>query len=250
MQLAELVRYLDEYLDVQHVGDSPRALNGLQLENGGTVTRIAAAVDFSFASISQAAASGADLLLVHHGMFWGGAEPLTGHRYRRLADLIGNNIAVYSAHLPLDVHPEVGNNAVLARALGMRIEGSFGEEYGIRIGVWGQLDISRDDLVTRIAALLGFSPRVLPFGPTRVRRIGVLSGSGGSFIHQAEAAGLDTYLTGEGPHHAFFEAEERRLNVLFGGHYATETVGVKALAAHLSERFRLPWTFLDHPTGM
>ncbi|HUL49731.1 MAG TPA: Nif3-like dinuclear metal center hexameric protein [Gemmatimonadales bacterium] len=250
MHLADLVQYLDGYLRISSVPDSPRALNGLQLENAGTVTRVAAAVDFSQASISQAVGAGADLLLVHHGMFWGGSERLTAHRYHRLAGLIRHNVAVYSAHLPLDVHPEVGNNAVLARALGIRVAGSFGEEYGIVIGLWGELDTSRDDLAARITSVLGATPRVLPFGPARVRRVGVLTGSGGSFIAQAEAAGLDTYLTGEGAHHTFFEAEERRLNVLFGGHYATETVGVKALAAHVSEKFHLPWTFLDHPTGM
>ncbi|HUK21636.1 MAG TPA: Nif3-like dinuclear metal center hexameric protein [Gemmatimonadales bacterium] len=250
MHLRDLVRYLDEYLNVANVPDSTRAFNGLQLENTGSVTRLAAAVDFSQASIAQAVDAGADLLLVHHGMFWGGSERHTGHRYHRLASLIKHNVAVYSAHLPLDVHPVVGNNAVLARALGIRVAGPFGEECGIAIGLWGELDMSRDDLVARVGSVLGCSPRVLPFGPARVRRVGVLTGSGGSFIPQAETAGLDTYLTGEGPHHTFFEAEERRLNVLFGGHYATETVGVKALAAHLSEKFQLPWTFLDHPTGM
>src|SRR6266545_1154649 len=214
MDLARLVAYLDDYLRVREVPDAPEALNGLQVANGGEVTRVAAAVDLCEATVGMAAEQGADLLLVHHGLFWGGLKPLTGPGYRRAAGLIGKGIALYSAHLPLDLHPEVGNNPVLARRLGVTVRGEFGEEYGVRIGVWGELDAPR--------AALGQQP----------------------------AAGLDTYITGEGAHYTFFDAEELRLNVFYAGHYATETVGVQALAAHLEAKFGLSWTFLDHPTGL
>ena len=250
MHLPELVSYLDEYLRVRAVPDYPEALNGLQVENAGEVTRIAAAVDLCEATVQLAAAQGADLLLVHHGLFWGGLRPLVGPRQRRVAGLVRHNIAVYSAHLPLDRHPDVGNNAVLARALGVVVRGEFGRHEGVPIGVWGELSIERVALQQKIAAVLGPVPRLMPFGPAAARLVGVITGAGGSMIADAAAAGLDTYITGEGPHHTFFDAEELGLNVFYAGHYATETVGVKALAEHVSAAFRIPWVFLDHPTGL
>jgi len=167
-----------------------------------------------------------------------------------VAGLMQNNVALYSAHLPLDMHPEVGNNAVLARQLGVTLRGGFGMEYGVSIGVWGELDTSRAALQQQLAVALGAMPRVMAFGPERVRRVGIVTGGAGSMIGQARAAGLDTYITGEGAHHTFFDAEELGVNVFYGGHYATETVGIKALGEHLCAKFGLPWTFLDHPTGL
>src|SRR6266705_1604118 len=250
MNLAELVAYLDGYLRVAAVPDAPEALNGLQVENSGTVTRIAAAVDLCEATVRMAVERQADLMLVHHGLFWGGLKPLTGPAYRRVAGLLQHNIALYSAHLPLDLHPDVGNNAVLARQLGVSLRGEFGEEYGVRIGRWGEVDVSRHALERRLATLMGSAPRLMAFGPERVQRVGIVTGAAGSMIAQAAGAGLDTFVTGEGPHHTFFDAEELKVNVFYAGHYATETVGVKALAEHLHARFYLPCTFLDHPTGL
>lgn len=250
MRLAELVEYLDDYLRIRAVPDAPQAVNGLQVANAGEVTRIAAAVDVCEATVRMAAEQRADLLLVHHGLFWSGAAPLVGPAYRRVAGLIGHDIALYSAHLPLDLHPDVGNNVVLARRLGVSLRGEFGEEYGVRVGVWGELDGLRATLQERLASVLGAVPRLLPFGPEHVRRVGIVTGGGGSFIPQAAAAGLDTYITGEGAHHTFFLAEELALNVFYAGHYATETVGVKAVAEHLATKFGVAWTFLDHPTGL
>lgn len=248
--LAELVAYLDRYLEVATVTDSPEAMNGLQVENGGRVHRVAAAVDACEATIAMAAAERADLLLVHHGLFWGGLAPLTGPTYRRVARLVRADVAVYSSHLPLDRHPEVGNAPVLARQLGVAVRGDFGAYRGQTVGVWGELDVSRDELAQRIASVTGDAPRVLGFGPERARRVGIVTGAGGGEIRQAAAASLDTYLTGEGPHWSYFDAEELHLNVIYAGHYATETFGVKALAEHLSAKFGVPWVFLDHPTGL
>jgi dinuclear metal center YbgI/SA1388 family protein len=250
MDLTALVSYLDGYLRVAEVPDAPNAVNGLQVANAGTVSRVAAAVDLCEATVRLAAEQGADLLLVHHGLFWGGLQPLTGRMQRRVAGLITRDIALYSAHLPLDLHPEVGNNAVLARQLGVSLRGEFGEEYGVPIGRWGDVDMSREAFEGRLAGLTGSAPRRMAFGPERVRRVGVVTGAAGSMIAQAAAADLDTFVTGEGPHHTFFDAEELKLNVFYAGHYATETVGVKALAEHLHARFGLAWTFLDHPTGL
>jgi len=250
MDLTALVSYLDRYLRVAEVPDAPHAVNGLQVANAGTVSRVAAAVDLCEATVRLAAEQGANLLLVHHGLFWGGLQPLTGRAYRRVTGLVTRDIALYSAHLPLDLHPEVGNNAVLARQLGISLRGEFGEEYGLPIGQWGDVDMSRDAFERRLAGLTGSAPRRMAFGPERVRRVGVVTGAAGSMIAQAAAADLDTFVTGEGPHHTFFDAEELKLNVFYAGHYATETVGVKALAEHLHGRFDLPWSFLDHPTGL
>jgi dinuclear metal center YbgI/SA1388 family protein len=198
----------------------------------------------------MAVAQRADLLLVHHGLFWNGLAPITGPAFRRIAGLIRGDVAVYSSHLPLDRHPHVGNAPVLARLLGMTLAGDFGNYRGQTVGVWGELDLSRDEFARRVAHATGQAPRVLAVGPERVRRVGIVTGAGGGVIRQAADAALDTYLTGEGPHWSYFDAEELRINVLYAGHYATETMGVKALAEHVNAKFGLPWTFLDHPTGL
>jgi dinuclear metal center YbgI/SA1388 family protein len=246
----ELAAYLDEYLRIGEIGDAPNALNGLQVMNAGEVTRVAAAVDASQASIEAAAQAGADLLLVHHGLFWDGPGPLTGRRYRRIRRVLDAGMAVYSAHLPLDVHAEVGNAAVLARELGIRCTGQFGIWEGVTLGVSGELETDRDALADQLGELLGDGIRVLPGGPERIRTVGVITGGGGSMIADAVAAGLDAYVTGEGAHHTYFDAMENGINVYYAGHYATETWGVRALASHLEERFDLPWAFVDQPTGL
>jgi dinuclear metal center YbgI/SA1388 family protein len=266
--LAELVAYLDDYLRVRDVPDYPGAANGLQVENAGRVGRIVAAVDASQATIDGVVATlgadaglagdpggGSPLLLVHHGLFWDGVPSVTGRRFRRLRALLAHDIAVYGSHLPLDVHPEVGNNAVLARELGLEVQGTFGAHKGVSIGVWGTVPEAlapREALGRRLQAVLGLAepPRLIPGGPARVGRVGIVTGGAGTMVLEAQAAGLDTFVTGEGPHHTFFDAMEGGLNVFHAGHYATETVGVRALAAHLAERFGLPHAFHDHPTGM
>lgn len=250
MRLDDLSAYLDEYLRVHDVVDYDHALNGLQVENSGQAHHVAVAVDSCQAVIDQAAERGADMLIVHHGLYWNGLEPVTGRLYRKLAALVRHDIAVYASHLPLDRHPQVGNNAVLARMLGMDVRGWWGEYRGAPIGVWGELDETRDGLAARIGSVLGAAPRVIAGGGDRVRRVGILTGAGGSLIRDAHRAGLDALVTGEGAHHTFFDAEELGVNAFYAGHYLTETVGVKALAEHVAERFQLPWSFIDHPTGL
>lgn len=250
LELSELVGYLDEYLAVAQVPDSENAVNGLQVEAPGPVRRVAAAVDATEASIRAAVQDGADLLLVHHGLFWDGNQPVTGRRYRRLRLLFDAGVALYSAHLPLDIHEEVGNNAVLARELGLTLRGRFAEYRGVELGVWGDLDIKRDALAARLAGVLGGEVKVVAGGPDQVRRVGVVTGSGASFVGAAREAGLDALVTGEGSHHTYFDAAEGGINLFYGGHYATETWGVRALAAHLEDRYGLESTFLDCPTGL
>ena len=247
---ADIVAFLDEYLRIGDIRDWRNALNGLQVENGGSVRRIAAAVDASERTIGEAIGAGCDFLIVHHGLFWSGNRPVTGARYRRLKRLLSADVAVYSAHLPLDVHPEVGNNAVLARRLALEPTGTFGAYEGRDIGVTAECDVALEELRARFESAVGAPVRLIPGGPERVRRVGVLTGSGGSMIDEALAAGLDTLITGEGSHHTYIDATEGGLNLLYGGHYATETWGVRALAEQLSTRFELPWRFIDAPTGL
>lgn len=265
VSLKEIVAYLDGYLRVADVPDSAGAHNGLQVENSGRIGSIVAAVDASQATIDGVIEEelevgepdgGPPLILVHHGLFWDGAAPVTGRRYRRLSALLEHDIALYSAHIPLDIHPVVGNNAVLAERLGIPVEGWFGNARGIPIGVWGQVPAglsSREALRAELGRAVSTpapGPLLVPGGPERVSKVGIITGAAGGMIADAHAFGLDTFITGEGTHHTFFDAMEWGINLLYAGHYATETLGVQALASHLSERFDLPWDFHDHPTGL
>jgi len=250
LNLKDITTYLDDYLGIADVNDSPQALNGLQVENTGNVSRVAVAVDVCRTTIDRAVEMGADFMVVHHGLFWGGLQPLVAYHGLRVRTLIKHDIALYSAHLPLDLHPEVGNNAVLARELRLEDIERFGEYEGQTIGYSGTLAASRDELAARIREVLGVDPKVIATGPETVHRVGIVSGGAGKLITQVAEAGLDTYVTGEGGHHTYFDAEEARVNLIYAGHYATETVGVKALAHHLEDRFGIPWEFIDHPTGL
>lgn len=249
MKTAELAEYLNSYLRVSAVPDSPNAVNGLQVENAGTVTRIGAAVDASERAITEAIRRGCNMLLVHHGLLWDGATPVTGRRYRKLRLLLEADVAVYSAHIPLDLHPEIGNNVVLARAVGVEIAGTFGQYQGVELGVHGRLEIRREALAARLHDLLGGPVRFLAGGPEKVERVGIVTGAASSLIGEAKALGLDAFVSGEGPHHSYFDAMEGGINVYYGGHYATETWGVKALSEHLGTKFNLAWEFIDQPTG-
>ena len=248
--LAALVQYCDRILRTRDRGDYDGAANGLQMENSGAVTRIAAAVDATLATVKLAVAAKADLLLVHHGLFWSPSHPWTGKRRELLQLLVQNNLAVYSSHLPLDAHPRLGNNAQLAAALGLKKLQPFFTSHGQTIGFKAQMKISRTDLVQRLERATGAKPRIIPGGKSLCERIGIVTGGAGSDLKRAAAEGVDTFITGEGPHWTYALGEELGLNVFYGGHYATETFGVKALAAELSRKFKLPWEFLDHPTGL
>ena len=248
--LAVIVRYCDRLLRTSEIKDYDRAANGLQVQNRGTVTRIAAAVDASLATVKMAAAAKADLLIVHHGLFWGATHPWTGKRYELLSGLLEDDLAVYSSHLPLDAHSRLGNNAQLCAALGFDKRKPFFFDHGQFLGFQTRARISRTELTSRLQRATGAKPLLIPGGPELCQRIGVVTGGAGSDLNKAIEEGIDTFITGEGPHWTYTLAEELGVNVLYGGHYATETFGVKALAEHLSSRFKLPWSFLDHPTGL
>jgi dinuclear metal center YbgI/SA1388 family protein len=248
--LSEIVRHCDKLLRTAELKDYERAANGLQVENRGAVTRIAAAVDASLATVRLAVDARADLLLVHHGLFWSPAHPWTGKRYELLGVLVENNLAVYSSHLPLDVHRRLGNNARLCAALGFKNLRPFLFHNGQFIGYQTEARISRAELAARLQRATGGKALVIPGGPEICRRIGVVTGGAGSELNRVAEEKVDTFVTGEGPHWTYALAEELGLNVLYGGHYATETFGVKALSKHLAARFKVPWMFLDYPTGL
>lgn len=250
MELERLLYFLDDYLGVSDFPDFQGAENGLQVQGPQRVEHLAVAVDVSEATIEGAVDSGADLLLVHHGLFWGGLGRITGRLYRKLSTLIRNEVGLYSVHLPLDAHREVGNAAVLARALGVEIDEPFGRFQDVTIGWAGALGETRSRLRARMEKRLGRSVHLISGGGEALERVAVVTGSGGSFIHDAADAGVDGLITGEGKHHDYVEATELGLNVFYGGHYATETWGVRALAEHLESTFSLSWTFIDEPSGL
>ena len=250
VSLAAVVQHCDLLLRTAEVGDYEGAVNGLQVANRGSVTRIAATVDASLATVRLAGEAKADLLLVHHGFFWSPAHPWTGRKYELLRALLEQDLAVYSSHLPLDAHPKLGNNAQLCAALGLKKLQPFFESHGQSIGFQAKASLACEEVASRLARATGAAPRVIPGGPAVCRRIGVVTGGAGGDLKMAAAAGVDTFITGEGLHWTYALAEELGLNVFYAGHYATETFGVKALAAHLSRKFAVPWVFLDHPTGL
>ncbi len=248
--LATIVNHCNRLLRAADIQDYAGAVNGLQVENSGVVTRVAATVDASLATVKLAIRAKADLLIVHHGLFWSPAQPWTGKKYELIQLLIESDLAVYSSHLPLDAHPRLGNNARLGAALGLKHLRPFFTSHGQKIGFQAAAALPRSELASRLARATGAKPLVIPGGPEVCRRIGVVTGGAGGDLSVAAAEGVDTFITGEGPHWTYALAEELGVNVFYGGHYATETFGVKALAAHLSKKFRVPWTFLDHPTGL
>lgn len=256
ISLGELAHYTDSLLETASTPDYANALNGIQFENQSPIRKITGAVDFSTRAIRGAIASGANLLVVHHGMFWSGLESLTGSSYKRVRLLIEADIAVYASHLPLDRHPTLGNNALLAKELGLQPSGSFAGFEDIFIGLRGESDIETASIVTRArefarAHVGDVRTSVLRDG-RRTRKWAICTGAGASSdtLREAGTMGVDTLIVGEGPHWTTIYAEENDLVIIYVGHYATETLGVCALARHLGEKYDLPWNFVSAPTGL
>lgn len=245
----QLVAHLDEYLRVAEIPDS--SPNGLQVQGADHVTRIAYAVDVAVQTIRAAEKARADFLVVHHGLWWGRHVQITGTMHKRVSALISSGMSLYTAHLPLDCHPKVGNNAELARLLGLRVEKMFGDYKGVKIGVIGTTarPLRLASFATSVEKTLGAPADVFAFGPRTVRRVGIISGAGAMLAEEAANAGCDTLLTGETSHAAMHPAREAGINLVFGGHYATETVGLLALQRHVAKQFGLSGVFVNAPTG-
>jgi dinuclear metal center YbgI/SA1388 family protein len=252
----EVARYSDELLKTSIIPDYPTALNGLQFQSDRPLRGIAAAVDFSTRALEGTKGLDANLLIVHHGMFWGGLSPVTGPVHRRMRLLLENDIAVYSSHIPLDCHSTLGNNVLLASELQLKPQREFARFEGMHIGVAGDSDIPTHALAekaTEFARRYGHATRTTPIArDRRTKRWGMCSGAGAAADTLTEAidAGIDTLIVGEGPHWTAITAEENDLVIIYAGHYATETLGVCALAKHLADKYRVPWNFVSAPTGL
>lgn len=254
--LGEIAARLDAELRTSEIADYPAAVNGIQLENRAEIRGVAVAVDCSRRTIDGAIGAGANLLVVHHGLLWGGVQPIRGALYDRLYRLLANDIAVYSSHLPLDAHPELGNNVLLATELGLSPNGAFAHMHGAAIGVRGESVLPTAEIVARADAFArrhGGAARASEVAADRVtRRWGICSGGGASAdtLHEAVSLGLDTLIVGEGPHWTAVDAPEIGLAIIYAGHYATETLGVQALGRLIEREFSLPWRFIEAATGL
>jgi dinuclear metal center YbgI/SA1388 family protein len=253
MTLKDLDRWLSDFLDLPAVAAIDRSRNGLQVaRRGGDLRRVAFAVDASLATFRRAADWAADALFVHHGLFWELPVRLTGSAYERVRFLVEKDLALFAAHFPLDIHPEVGNNAGIARHLGLVDVEPFGLHHGVKIGCKGRLPAALP--LGKVAELLGEGQpdpvHTLPFGPSLVRTVGIVSGGAPLDVEQAVAEGLDAFVTGESAHQVYHFCLEERINAVFAGHYRTESYGVKSLAARLAKDTGLETTWLDVPTGM
>jgi dinuclear metal center YbgI/SA1388 family protein len=248
MKTRELADFLDEFLRIKSITDSSR--NGLQVDHSGTTHRVALAVDACAEAVEKAADAGADFLIVHHGLFWDQPLTVTGPTYQRVLRFIQRDMALYAAHLPLDLHPEVGNNVRLAGVLGLSATSDFGDYHGVEIGKAVELKkpITMDDFENRIHQA-GFSPQIWRFGPDRIRKIGLVSGGGIGLLAEAARKGFDAFVTGEPSHSHYWFAKESGIHVIMAGHYATETLGVKALGGVIQKRFGIETVFIDLPTG-
>lgn len=243
-QLQQLVDFCDKRARTHEVKDFTGSLNGLQFANNGTVTKIGAAVDAGLIPFQKAIEANIDFLIVHHGLFWSGAKRIVDSEYEKIKNLIDGNLAVYSCHLPLDAHPEIGNNALLAKALGIPSEGTFLPHEGTDIGLVGSWSQTRDEMKATIDKEFSGKFASMEFGSTEPKKICVLTGSGASAIEHVKATGADTFVTGELRQHHFNYAQEHNLNVYACGHYATETYAVKALAQEAAKAFNLQSEFI------
>lgn len=249
-KLDDMVAWMDSELRLGEIPDYPQALNGLQLENSGEVRKVASAVDASLPVIRKAIAEGVDLLVVHHGLFWQGAQRIVGGQYFKYSEAIKAGLAIYSAHIPLDVHPSMGNNALLCELIGMDSAQPFHDWKGVNIGLRQKMEMSLESLIGRVEAATGHPCHHCRGYGENVGMVGVITGGAGSEVAAMAAEGINTFITGEGPHWSYLLAEELGVNVIYGGHYATEIFGVRSLVKNVCETFGLPFVFLDHPTGL
>ncbi|ASJ06277.1 Nif3-like dinuclear metal center hexameric protein [Thermococcus pacificus] len=250
MNRDELVAFLDEYLQISAYPD--KSSNGLQVEGKEDVERVAFAVDTTLKTIERATKAKADMLIVHHGMIWGGLNYITGVHYKRLKALFESGLNLYVAHLPLDAHPEVGNNVELLKLLGLEPKGSFGEYRGLSIGYWGEFDEPQpiEKVAQVIAEKLDTTVKTYEFGEREIKAVGAVSGAGAFALEEAWRKRIDLLITGEFGHADYLTAIDLPQSVLVAGHYKTETLGVKALMGLLKGRFGLDAFFIDEPTGL
>lgn len=249
METRDLAAYLDDLLEHDDWQPLDAAYDGLQVENSGTVDKAAFAVDAAVETVERAAESDADVLVVHHGVVWGGLDRVAGATYDRVKALMDADVALYASHLPLDSHPELGNNALLLDDLDAEDVGSFGDVGGRDVGRVGELDeaVELRELASRVEEAVGHEATTLEFGSDEVERVAALTGSGADFLEEA-ADVADVMVSGEPKHKAHHLARDLETNAVFAGHYNTETYGVKALQRRVESEFDLETFFVDAPT--
>ncbi|MDR0740379.1 MAG: Nif3-like dinuclear metal center hexameric protein [Puniceicoccales bacterium] len=241
--LFSIVKYCNKLLNIYAIEDAEGAYNGLQFQNSGKISKIAMAVDASLETIEKAAAIGANLLVVHHGLFWSQTVPITENIYKKYKLLMDHDIAVYSCHLPLDAHMEIGNNACIAKLLELETPVPAFEYHDVKIGIIGIRLIERHRLKMILEATF---PHVIAmeFGPKNLEQIGIISGGSGSLIIQAKNYGTHTLIIGDCQQYHYNIIRENNINVYVCGHYATETFGVEALGKAIAQKFSIPFEFI------
>ena len=251
--LGKLVQYLNQGFRVADFDEA--AINGLQVSGKKTVTKVAFAVDGVLETFQEAARLEADMLIVHHGIFWGFQYALRGPDYRRIKLLMDREISLYAVHLPLDAHPVWGHNVNLLKGLGVDQDAlePFGMYKGQTIGFQARIaETTREELTQRLETLLAGPVKLLGFGPETVRSVACVTGAGADFslVREAKIGNIHYYISGEADHPIYHFAKENGVTLALGGHYRTEVFGLRALQAHLEEQFGLETCFIDCPTGM
>jgi dinuclear metal center YbgI/SA1388 family protein len=244
----EIVSFCDELLEIERFGDY--GPNGLQVPGTAAVAKVVSGVSANLELIERAVGSGADLLIVHHGLFWDfHPRALTEQMAARLRPALGSGLNVAGYHLPLDAHPDCGNNALLCAGLGFTARAPFGEAKGAEIGLLGERPdpIAVEDLLAATETLLERPPQLLGAGPERVGRIAVVTGAGASFVHEAIALEADALITGEPAEHVTADAREGGIHFIAAGHHATERLGIRRLGEIVSEKFGVEHEFVDVP---
>ncbi|MBU0457530.1 MAG: Nif3-like dinuclear metal center hexameric protein [Nanoarchaeota archaeon] len=247
VKVEQISKLLDEELDINSIEDN--SCNGLQVENTGEITKIGFAVDACIETFEKAVISGCQMLVVHHGMIWDGIKFIKGDTYKKIKYLMDNNLALYAAHLPLDMHNKYGNNIKLAEMLNLQEIKNFGYHNGKTIGFSGNAETSLEEVKRRLEEN-NIKTQSLDFGPNKIKKIAIVSGGASKDVFQAVAIKADLYITGEPLHFAYHFAKENKINVIFGGHYETEVWGVKALMPLLKEKFNVEVEFIDVPTSI
>lgn len=243
--LLDIVNFCDNRVKKTEYIDFPEAKNGLQVANNGKVTKIGAAVDAGLIPFQKAIEAKVDFLIVHHGLFWDPPFPITGANYEKLNLLFKNNVAIYSSHLPLDAHREIGNNILITKALELKQVDWFLEFHGIQLGVIAEAPKNRNELKHKLQHLFPKTFKAIEYGSPEPKKIAISSGSGNSVVAELLKTNIDTLITGELKQHHFNMAQELRLNLYPCGHYATEVFGVQALAQEVAKKFALPYEFIE-----
>jgi dinuclear metal center YbgI/SA1388 family protein len=248
----ELAAHLDELLEVANWADADKSLNGMQVAGSERVESVALAVDGCLETFERCAELGRKFMIVHHGLFWGSPLAITGSHRERVATLLNNGISLYAAHLPLDFHPLLGHNARIARALGLEDRGPLLKEGGMPVGTLAEAaePVELEKFVRALDEALETDCHTLAFGPEEVRRVGIVAGEGTKLLDEPLSSRIDTFISGEESHTVYHFAREFGVNVIFGGHYATEVPGLLALGEHISSRFGLDCELIPAPTGL